>query len=83
MLNLSRTGIFVATQRKLFDLGAAVSVTVKTAGLLPAFHAKARVARYNTDPSLPVGYGLHFEAAPDALAHLERLGQPFAQGIRA
>lgn len=69
-LDLSRTGMFVAAETQLFDVGADVMVTVKIRGALPAFNVQARVVRVATEPRSPQGYALQFVSVPPALADL-------------
>lgn len=59
-VNVSQSGIFVKTKKQIFQIGETVYMTVKTNSKIKAFHAKAKVIRFNKDPRFPLGFGLEF-----------------------
>jgi hypothetical protein len=73
-VDLSATGIFVATPVALFAVGTKVKLTVKAPVLLTPFNAEATIVRRTDDPRYTAGYGLRFEKLPEeALAALSSL----------
>lgn len=60
-VNVSSTGIFVETSDQIFTVGEKLKITVRIVGFVKSFNVTARVIRFNSDPKLPVGFGLAFE----------------------
>jgi hypothetical protein len=60
-VNISASGIFVETKDQLFSVGERLKLSVRCEGFTRPFNVVAQVVRYNSDPKLPVGYGLKFE----------------------
>jgi hypothetical protein len=60
-VNISATGIFVETQDQIFTVGEKLKLSVRADGLTRPFNVVAQVIRFNSDPRMPVGYGLRFE----------------------
>jgi hypothetical protein len=67
-VNISSTGIFVETRDQIFTVGEKLKISVRAEGFGKAFNVVAQVVRYNSDPKMPVGYGLRFEDLDDAIA---------------
>ena len=63
-LNISRSGIFVVAQEKIFEEHEAVRVIIRPIGSSRAFKVIARVARFEDRLGRPRGYGLRFVTAP-------------------
>lgn len=60
-VNISSTGIFVETKDQIFTVGEKLKLSIKADSFTKAFNAVALVVRFNSDPKLPLGYGLRFE----------------------
>ena len=61
-LNISKSGIFVETAAKLFEVGEAVRLIIKTSSG-DRYKVVARIARYNDAAHAARGYGLEFVKA--------------------
>jgi hypothetical protein len=60
-VNISSSGIFVESKDQLFTVGERLKLSVRVEGFSKPFNVVAQVVRYNSDPKLPIGYGLKFE----------------------
>ena len=59
-VNFSSSGLFIETDRKLFNLGDELEITCKIVGLSSSFRVKAKVMRYNGTRPGSIGFGLSF-----------------------
>lgn len=59
-LNISRSGIFMASGRKLFQENEVVRIAIKPHGMARYYKAVVRVVRFNGDSRSVPGYGLQF-----------------------
>lgn len=59
-VNISASGIFVETDKTLFNVGEILKLTCRVEGLAKPFNVEAEVMRFNQEASSPVGYGLSF-----------------------
>ena len=60
-VNVSESGLYVATNEEIFHVGEEVKITVQIEQLNKSFNAVAQVAHYNSDPKFIKGYGLIFK----------------------
>ena len=67
-VNISSTGIFVETKDQLFTVGERLKLSVRAETFTKPFNVVAQVVRFNSDPHLPVGYGLQFEDLDNNIA---------------
>lgn len=67
-VNISSTGIFVETRDQIFTVGERLKLSVRVESFQKPFNVVAQVARYNSDPRFPVGYGLMFENLEESVA---------------
>ena len=67
-VNISATGMFVETKDQMFTVGERLKLSVRADIFSKPFNVVAQVVRYNSDPRLPVGYGLRFEDIEQNLA---------------
>lgn len=58
-VDISKSGIFINTDKNIFKIGEKLKITVKVNGPLSAFNAIAKVNRYNNKDSKK-GFGLIF-----------------------
>src|SRR5690606_34491233 len=58
VLNVSKTGIFIESEREIFKENETVRLYNKPQGLKKQYSVIATVTRYNNDPRYPRGYGL-------------------------
>jgi hypothetical protein len=72
-VDISKTGMFVSTNRSDYQINSVVSVTVKAPSLVEPFGARARIVRFNGDLRYPIGYGLEFVEVPPALQFCSQL----------
>lgn len=73
-VDLSATGLFVATTQQLFRVGEVLSLTCKIKELPTPFHAKAEVVRFNVGNAATTGFGLRWtEIAPPILQEIQKL----------
>lgn len=67
-VNISSTGIFVESKDQMFTVGERLKLSVRADAFTRPFNVQAQVVRYNSDPKLPVGYGLKFEDLDETIA---------------
>ena len=60
-VNVSESGLYVATNEEIFHVGEEVKITVQIEQLNKSFNAIAQVVHYNSDPQFIKGYGLIFK----------------------
>ena len=73
-VNISEGGIFVGTSDQIFTIGETLRLSIRCDGLPKAFNADATVIRFNSDPKMPVGYGLKYtKIDPHAQSSIRQL----------
>ncbi len=60
VVNISKSGLFVCSDRKIFGDNEIVRISIKPLGMSKYYKAIARVVRFNTDQRYLKGYGLQF-----------------------
>lgn len=60
VINISQSGLFVCSDRKIFRDNEVVRISIKLLGMSKYYKAIARVVRFNTDQRYLKGYGLQF-----------------------
>ena len=72
--NISSQGVFVKTDKPIFNIGEILKLTCRIKQLGKPFHAEAQVVRRNTSGSEPSGYGLFFTSIkPEISQRIERI----------
>lgn len=60
VINISESGLFVCSDRKIFGDNEVVRISIKPLGMSKYYKAIARVVRFSTDQRYLKGYGLQF-----------------------